>query len=373
MAFWWTSGARVAPQAFAASRAPQVQPPSPLSTPASAPQRFTLPTPTPTPLFRTGARRAELTGLAHEWQTWNNCGPATMAMMLSHFRLGLNQADVAGSLRPNPDDKNVSPDELAAYARSLGLEALVRVNGDADVLKTLLANGLPVIVEVWLEPEPGDGFGHYRLLTGYDNDSQVWTAYDSYVAEGLLNPAGAYEGIAVPFAQLEAQWPVFHRTYVVVYAPEQRELVQFALGAAADDAAMWTQALSRAEAEIAQEPTDVFAWFNKGSALVGLQRYEEAVAAYDQAFAIGLPWRMLWYQFGPLEAYYRTGRHGDLVARANATLATTTNVEELYYWRSLGLAAMGDVASARESLAAAVALRPSYAPATDALAALEAE
>jgi predicted double-glycine peptidase len=88
-----------------------------------------------------------LTGLAHAWQTWNNCGPATLAMVLSYSGSTLTQADVGVTLRTDKEDKNVSPEELADFARSQGLRALVRVNGDADRLRLLLSNGVPVVIE----------------------------------------------------------------------------------------------------------------------------------------------------------------------------------------------------------------------------------
>ena len=351
-----------------ATNAPELlQPPADGAAPE--PNPILLPTVTPTPPFRSSARAASLSGLTHEWQTWNNCGPATMAMALSYFGSDLTQADIAFSLRPNGEDKNVSAEELAAFARTQGLQAITRVNGDATILKRLLSNGLPVLVEVWLEPEPDDGFGHYRLLTGYDNETQEWIAYDSYVAEGLVDPVGTYAGISVPYQVLDQQWPVFNRTYVVLYRPDEVETLRFALGEQMDDTVMWTRALEHAQLETQEDPNDAFAWFNQGSALAALQRFEEAVSAYDQATAIGLPWRMLWYQFGPLEAYYRTGRFAQLVSTVEQTLATTTNVEELYYWRGLGLAALGDVEQARASFSTALTLRPSYAEAAQALAA----
>jgi hypothetical protein len=82
---------------------------------------------------------------------------------MSYFGSKLSQADVAAVLRPYRDDKNVSPDEMAAYARARGLQAIVRVNGDADRLKRLLSAGVPVLLETWYEPKPNDGMGHYRL------------------------------------------------------------------------------------------------------------------------------------------------------------------------------------------------------------------
>ncbi|MGB2773681.1 MAG: tetratricopeptide repeat protein, partial [Anaerolineae bacterium] len=86
-----------------------------------------------------------------------------------------------------------------------------------------------------------------------------------------------------------------------------------------------------------------------------------------QARQLGLPWRMLWYQFGPFAAYSEVGRHAEVLALADATLRTTTDVEELHYWRGRALAALGDPEGARQAFARAVALNPGYAAAVAAL------
>ena len=144
-------------------------------------------------------------------------------MALSYFGSTLDQAAIAQNLRFNDEDKNVNPSELAARARELGYQATVRVNGNAETLRRLLSNGLPILIETWLEPEPGDGFGHYRLLTGYDDRDEHWIAYDSYVGVGLVNPGGEYQGIRLPFAETDELWKVFNRTYIVIYhAPHRR-------------------------------------------------------------------------------------------------------------------------------------------------------
>ena len=59
---------------------------------------------------------------------------------------------------------------------------------------------------------------------------------------------------------------------------------------------------------------------------------------------------MLWYQFGPFEAYFATGRHAEIVALADATLRNVTDVEELHYWRGMALQALGDTDAARFDL-----------------------
>jgi tetratricopeptide (TPR) repeat protein len=309
---------------------------------------------------QSGPPAVVLTGFRHEWQTWNNCGPATLAMGLSYYGLADTQADVARGLKPDREDKNVSPDEMAAYARSVGLMGMVRVNGSLDRLRALLSHGFPVIVETWIVPKPNDGMGHYRLLIGYDDPSGRFTTFDSFIAPG--------RNLTVTYTQLDDEWRVFNRTYVIVHRPDAAHQVEQILGADADDQAMFVSALTRAQAEIKDHPDDAFAWFNAGSDLVALARYAEAAQAFDQARLLGLPWRMLWYQFGPFEAYLHVGRYQDVLDLAAANLRQAGNLEESHYYRGLALRALGQAGQARQAFEQALRYNPNFAPARQALA-----
>ena len=349
-----------------------VSEPTPLPTPSPTlePTATPAPTATPVPLFAPAQPAAALTGIRHEWQTWNNCGPATLAMTLSYFGSPLDQAAIGAVLRPFPDDKNVSPHELVDFARGQGYEAALLVNGNDDLLRTLVSNGLPVLLETWHEPEPNDGLGHYRLLVGYDDAAQQWTLYDSYDAAGLVS-ADAYQGIRMGYQQLAAWWKVFNRTYVLVYPPDRAPQVAAILADfGADAGRMWSDAEVRARAELALDGNDAFACFNLGSSLVAQGRTAEAAAAFDQARSLGLPWRMLWYQFGPFEAYLAEGRTLDVLALADEVIRITDSIEEIYYWRARALLALGDSAGAREAVQRSLALAPGFAPAVELLAAL---
>ena len=346
---------------------PPSPPPLTLPTDVSLPRAAPTAAPTSKPLFQPAGAQVMLAGVRHEWQTWNNCGPATLSFQLSYFGSALRQEDIRRALRPNKEDKNVNLGEMAAFAQSQGLQALVRTHGDADRLRLLLSNGLPVLIETWLEPHPNDGMGHYRLLTGYDDAAQMWIVYDSYVSGGLKK-GDPYLGIRVPYAEMEALWRIFNHTYLLVYRAEQAPLVTAILGADADAAAALQHGLARAQADVDARPQDAFAWFNLGSNLTALAQFADAAAAYDRARQLGLPWRMLWYQFGPFEAYFEAGREAEVLALADATLKTTTDVEELYFWRGRALAALGDTEGARQAFARAVALNPRFAAAVDELA-----
>ncbi|MFN8446822.1 MAG: C39 family peptidase [Caldilineaceae bacterium] len=324
--------------------------------------------PSPTPTYQSPLPAVELTGLRHEWQTWNNCGPATLSFYLSYFGSRLTQADTGSQLRHHPDDKNVLPEELAEFARQQGYLATVRVNGDNNLLRTFLSNGIPVIIETWLEEEPNDGMGHYRLLTGYNDAEQSWIAYDSYITRTLINPEGPYRGIRLPYGETDALWRVFNRVYLLVYPSEKEELVRSIFGESlSDPVKSEAAALERAKNEIAINPNDPYAWFNLGSMQMSFNNPIEAATAFDRARTIGLPWRMLWYQFEPFEAYYATGRYEEIIALTDATMRNVKSIEELYYWKGNALAALGNPNAARKQWQLALTYNPEYQPAQNAL------
>jgi len=300
----------------------------------------------------------QLVGMNHQWQTWNNCGPATITTDMSYFNHTETQVEAAAFLKPNPDDKNVSPHELAAYAQTTGLGAIVRRGGTIDQIKLLLSNNFPVVAETWLIHD-GDGLGHYRLITGFDDESGEFITSDS-----LSGP-----DYRVNYAQFDSDWRVFNRLYLVVFPPEQAEIVSAIIGKDMDDTVMYERLLTQAQAETAANPNDAIAFFNTGEDLTRLGRYQEAVIAFDRARTLGLHWRRLWYQFTPFEAYYATGRFQDVLDLAAATIKGTGGLEEAYYYQGLALHATGQPGAA-EAFQAAIDYNANFTVAYDALASL---
>lgn len=348
--------------AYPALTSPPPRSPSPLGTTgptesgslaSPAPTDRALASPSPV-VTRVLPPSAMVEGLRHEYQTWNNCGPATISMALSRFGAGQGQAEAARSLKPDPDDKNVGPQELADYARSRGMAVRLGVGGDADLLRGLLAAGLPVVVETWFIPDPNDEMGHYRVLVGYD--AEGFRALDSYHGPN----------VRMTEAELDKDWRVFNRLFLVAYPPDQAPIVEAVLGPA-DERAMHERAAARAMAEIGSAE-DAFGWFNLGSSLLALGDAPAAAEAFDRARGLGLPWRMLWYQHGPFEAYAATSRWTEVRALAEANLTNADNLEESHYWLGRALAATGDPDGARRAWERALALNPRFAAAAEALA-----
>lgn len=324
------------------------------------------PTAIPTVAYVAAAPRVELTGLTHAWQTWNNCGPVSLVMNMSYYGKNLTQAEVGKAIRPNKEDKHAGIGELAAYAEGQGFRTVIQVDGTADKLKLFLSNGLPVMMPTWHVNPKGEGMGHYRVLTGYDDAKREWIVYDSLESRGV-SAKGPYLGVRIAYDEFDQHWAVFNRVYLVLYPEKLDATVRSIIGDDLNPQTMWQRSLARAEEAVKQQPDEAFAWFTLGTNLVAHGRWQEAATAYDHARMIGLPYRMLWYQHGPLQAYYETGRYDEAIALADATIKVTADVEELHYWRGRALAAVGNVPEARKALETAIAKRPNFPDAVDAL------
>lgn len=317
---------------------------------------------------------ARVDGLPIIPQKFNNCGPTNLTIVLNHFGVAVDQFDVAGVARPNYEDRNVSPGELVDYVTAqTPLRAAAYVGGDVVLLRRLIHAGLPVIIEKGLLPDEATGWmGHYLTLYGYDDITGHFLARDTYL--------GPWRGDGlVSYRDTEEDWAQFNNTFIVVYPPEREAEVAALLGPDfADPAAMWDAAAERARAMARLDAADPFVWFNLGTSLTELAKlgdpalYEAAAAAYDQARLLGLPARMMWYQFGPYEAYLAVRRYADVAALAEATLASQggRNVEETYLYQGLALAATGDTAGARAAFGRAAELNPGSATGRAALAAM---
>ncbi len=307
---------------------------------------------------------AHIFGLRHQQQTWNNCGPANITMALSAYGWQEDQAYAASFLRPNEEDKNVSPGEMVNFVNTqTGVRAITRIGGDMTLLKALLAANLPVVVETTFTPEGYDWIGHYQTVVGYDDAASAFFVYDSYLGDG---EGGS--GVPEPYGQFDRDWQAFNRTFIVVYEAGREGIVQQILSDRADLDQAAEIALEVARGEARQDPQNPFAWFNMGTALTRLARYDEAAAAYDQAINKRLPFRMLWYQFGPFEAYFNAGRLTDVLSLAQNNLTTGADlVEETHYWMGRVYEARGEMGEARAAYQRALNNNPLYAAARDAL------
>jgi tetratricopeptide (TPR) repeat protein len=352
--------------------------PGPTDTPAPSPTPTIIPTPLPETLVLNGIK------YEHQHNRWNYCGPANLSMALTYWGWDGNRDVVGEYVKPSDKDKNVMPYEMEDFVETQtdGMSALVRMGGEIEMVKRMLAAGFPVVAEKGYYEYDYTGnlgwLGHYQFVNGYDNLAGEFIVQDTYVDGG--------QNFRISYEDFNAGWRSFNYTFIVVYPQDQENEVLAALGPWADPAWANQHAL-----EIAQEEQGTldgidqfFAQFNEGTSHVNLLQYVDAAAAFDRAFGVYAeleednqrPYRMMWYQTWPYWAYYYSGRYQDVINLANTTLNDTISepvLEESFYWRALAREALGDVSGAVDDFRESVRLNPNFGPGWDQLARLGVE
>jgi tetratricopeptide (TPR) repeat protein len=333
--------------------------PTPNSTPVAAAENSALSAP---------PASTRLPGLKAVYQQVNRCSAAALTIQLSYFGWEGTYDDVIRGLNPHAEDVAVRLDEMIRFAEGYGLRAVERIGGTNEILKALVAAGFPVLIENSYYDGPGgfqDWMGHNRVVMGYDDSLQVFYTFDSLLGNGEDG-----QGRPIPYADMDVRWKAFNRDYLVLYRPEEEARLQAVLGDHWDTTFNAEAALQLSLAELETENADSFTLFNIGSSLVLLGRYEEAADYFDQARALGLPWRMLWYQYGPFEAYYEVGRYDDVLQLAREVIADIPGVEEVYYFAGMAYEAQGDLQRAESNYQVAMMRNSYFSAASAALARL---
>jgi len=278
----------------------------------------------------------------HVYQTFNNCGPATLSMILSRFGKNVSQKELRDQMRPyqvlsgDNDDKTIFTSEFVDWAKKYGLEAVSRVNGDINTLKYFTVNGIPVVVKTWLHVN--EDIGHFRIVRGFDENKSVIIQDDSY--EGPNKKIKYYDFLSM--------WQPFNYAYIIVYRKDQENLVKAIIGEDWDEKASWQNALTRAQKEADLDSQNVYAVFNKSTALYHLGDFQKSVEAFEKVEK-SLPKRMLWYQIEPILAYKELGNFDKVFQITNHILENGNRAfSELYQIRGEIYLSQGNKQKAKE-------------------------
>ena len=311
---------------------------------------------------------------------WNYCGPSSLAMVLSFWGWQGTREDIGKVVKGDPADYNVSPEELAYYVTTqTNLNAIWRVGGDINLLKEFIANGFPVVVEkgVFFQDSFVGGItwmGHYNVIVGYDDILQQIIVMDPYIG-GIDNPQ---EGInfRISYSDFTSEWRSFDYIFMVAYPFDRGNDLFSILGDRADVKNYYTMALAQADAETRTQSglDQFFAWYNLGTNQVGLQDYASATDSYNRAFSTYdslpenlRPFRVLWFEIGPYQAYYQTGHYDWVVTYSTHAIDFASSlgrplIEESFYWRAMAEVKLGQVDAALRDLRESLKYHPGYLP-----------
>jgi hypothetical protein len=182
--------------------------PSPTAT--TTPTPAATPTPTPIPPTPTPLPAQTLLGpMNWQPQTYNNCLHCSTAIVLGYYDHWISQFDVNAQVHGGHYQC-----QIAAFLRQYQLTARIVGPPTREVLRRLLANGIPSLVLQMISPDWLTA--HYRVLRGHDDEAATFIFDDPLQrlgAEYRIDYA-TYEELLRPFSH-----------FIVVYPPEQEELV----------------------------------------------------------------------------------------------------------------------------------------------------
>lgn len=304
-------------------------------------------TKTPT-AYKTAPGAYELPAAKWVPQTFNNCGPAATSMVLQYFGFNVTQEETKADLRTNPDDKNVFISEISDYLKNdYGIQNKVLYNGNLQTIKTLVANGVYVVVEDWLHPN--EDIGHVLIIRGYDDSRGILIADDSYFGVGQEYAYDTWD---------ETQWKPYNREFMPVYTKDKEDLVKAVIGENWDEQTMYRNSVKKNQEDVDRNQNDMYAWFNLGTSYYKLGDYKSAKSAFEKSEKIGWPHRMLWYNIDPVLTYNMLGEYKNAINTANLGLWFNDNYAEMHYEKYIAYKGLGDTKNAEDELQKALELDP---------------
>lgn len=266
---------------------------SPMQTPTPTPMPVNLPTP---PNAKT------ILNDYHIFQSFNNCGPASLSMTLSYFDINVSQIELGQQLRPyqvpggDNDDKSVTLAELAKQGEEYGLIAYHRPNGNFEIIKKFITLDIPILTRTWTKPT--EDIGHFRVIKGYDQTTDEIIQDDSLQGKNLRYKVSDFDLL----------WKKFNYEYLVLVPKEKVDEAKAIIGENIDEEFAWQEAVKLSKNELSANPDDFYAGFNLSVALFHLKDYGKSIEEFEKIES-RLPFRTLWYQIEPIRSYFEVGNY----------------------------------------------------------------
>lgn len=162
------------------------------------------------------ATALSLQGVPLYYQDYNDCGPASIAMVLGYYGITVSPAQISLETKATPRSY-MQVGAISAYVGRYGLETALVSGSQVGQLRKLVALGVPAIaltyyVEVGKVP-------HFRVVQGFDSD-QGWL----YLADPLAG------NVRIRDSDFDMLWNTQGRVMVAVFPPAMRSRVIKALG-----------------------------------------------------------------------------------------------------------------------------------------------
>jgi hypothetical protein len=222
-------------------------------------------------------------------QTWNNCGPATIAEVLAYWGISRTQGEVQAVLRVDGPVAGMTPYGVPSYARGLGLRTLSGAGGTPRLVKGLIAAGFPVIVHQVVSL--ADVVGHWRPIEAYDDGQGLFVASDPYLGPNHT----------ISYADFAQMWALRGNTFIVLYPPSRQAALSAVVAASGwNKAAAYAHDMALLKAyQLDASPAGTPARASAGYRYLGLAW--DAAQAGQTAVARGYLWSATHVGANPIE------------------------------------------------------------------------
>lgn len=286
-----------------------------------------------------------INGVPWTGQTWNNCGPANLAIVMNFWGWDGDQFDIASVLRPDGNDPHVGIAELAGFAGNEGFIVRTIADGNLEILKKLIAEGFPLVVPTWHLDSSGRQMGHYRTVYGYDDTREILLVRDTLEGPGLL----------LSYDSFRFLWGISGSGILVVEPTSgyQREKpLHESLPPDITD-----EATDPSFSETQRQALELFA---AGVAASDAGNHSQAVASVIMAAGQELPWRIWWYFPRILSSFIAEGRYEDVLEIADSVLMPFPYSEELFFWLAVAEDRLGNTGDSIDALGRSASLHPGW-------------
>ena len=269
-------------------------------------------------------------------------------MALSYVGIQKGQEELGQILRPyqiaggDNDDKSVTLEEVSEQAEIYKLNSYLRPNGTIQKLKQFISNGIPIVARTWTKVD--EDIGHYRIIRGYDDQTQEIIQDDSLQGKNLR----------FTYDVFLKMWQPFNYEYLVIVDENKKKIAEKILGEEFDEKKAWQNALTRIEQETKKDPDNRHLIFAKSRIYYHLSDYEKSIQEFEKV-ENKLSFRTLWYQIEPIQAYYELENY-DRVFDITEKILNNQNraFSELYIIRGDIFKNQGKIEAARSEYEKAV-------------------
>ena len=286
----------------------------------------------------------------------NNDGAAILSALLRYWGEVENQYRIAGMIHPNSFDPVISFADLMGYIEDNypDYSAILRINGDKDILTALLRQDIPVLIRIrhrspfsyWLNDDRITG--RYLIICGYNSSTDTFSYQDSFKGNTLEISAEA----------LMADWYPWQRKYLVLYPSAKDDSVREALSENYFTELNNQKAEAKFRTDSEMLPENPFAQLNYAMVLKMIGDEKGAWDYFQKAIDLTLPQRFIGEHPEILSTALDLGYADEIDSLTVPLLRRNSYDEELLVYRGWAAILRGDMKKGSEFFGSAERINP---------------